>query len=738
MFVDKPFLADPRVSKEAFKLADNGYKVSVLALSPHGNLGREVVRGITVYTMPMINLFKKSTRSTSRLGVLFYRALSAFGYIVEYFYFALVCLFIFPMVAVRDGFQVIHSSNPPNILCLLSLGYRLLGKKVIFDHHDLEPELYLSRYRVRRNFIYRILHGIEALVIRHSDLVIATNESYRAIEMERGGIGPEKIFIVRNGPARFEFQRDSREPGPQMGGRKLLVYIGTMGPQDGLDYMLHALHHLRYGLGREDFQCIAIGQGDVLEDMKGLVKDLRLEESVRFTGLIPRQELLHYLAAADICLDPNPSNPLNDHSTWIKVMEYMMYSKPIVSFDLKETRFTARDAALYVKPNDVEEYAKAVARLMDDPACRSTMGERGYARVERELAWEIVSENLLTAYNWLLEKRESGATSSGRKLARRFYYFMKPLIPRSAQIAVRRMFARRVARNVDIVWPIDPRSQSRPLHWKGWPDGKKFALVLTHDVEGLRGVERCAHVAAMEKELGFVSSFNFVPERYEDDPRVRTELTAQGFEIGVHDLSHDGKLYQSRRIFTSRAARINAYLREWGAVGFRSAAMQHNLEWLKDLAIEYDASTFDTDPFEPQPDGIGTIFPLWVANGSSGYVELPYTLPQDSTLFVVLQHHDARVWREKLDWVAEKGGMALLNTHPDYMLLNGERRQIDEYPHTWYRDFLFYLRERYTGLYWNALPRDVARFWRELAMAGSDDSGERREALHDRIRTGNE
>ncbi len=223
----------------------------------------------------------------------------------------------------------------------------------------------------------------------------------------------------------------------------------------------------------------------------------------------------------------------------------------------------------------------------------------------------------------------------------------------------------------------------------------------------------------MEKEAGLVSSFNFVPERYRSPLALRDELARSGFEVAVHDLTHDGKLYQSEAVFLRRAQRINHYLREWRAVGFRSGSMFHNLEWIHKLNMEYDSSTFDTDPFEPQPDGLHTVFPMWIPNqaGDGGYVELPYTLPHDMTLFVILQHSDIHLWKEKLSWIASRGGMALVDTHPDYMYWGDGRRRVDEYPSELYREFLQHIMETYPGQFWNALPRDVARYWRNLTAA---------------------
>jgi hypothetical protein len=265
-------------------------------------------------------------------------------------------------------------------------------------------------------------------------------------------------------------------------------------------------------------------------------------------------------------------------------------------------------------------------------------------------------------------------------------------------------------------WPIDQSAGASPVEWDGWPDGKRFALVLTHDVDTEMGQEKCHDLINLEQEMGFRSSFNFVPERYDVSAELRHYLTQSGFEVGVHGLCHDGKLYKTREIFEERSVRINRYLGEWESVGFRSPSMHHNLEWIHELAIEYDSSTFDTDPFEPQPDGMGTIFPFRVENHSprKGYVELPYTLPQDFTLFVLLNQKDVTIWKQKLDWIAGNGGMALLNAHPDYMRFDGKKPGPEEYPARYYKDFLEYIKENYENEYWHALPRDVARFFNNV------------------------
>jgi len=292
-----------------------------------------------------------------------------------------------------------------------------------------------------------------------------------------------------------------------------------------------------------------------------------------------------------------------------------------------------------------------------------------------------------------------------------FYYFVKPAIPQQVRLKLRGIIASRIRRRASNVWPIDESAARPPAWWRGWPMQKSFAFVLTHDVEGRKGMERCRALAELEMELGFRSSFNFVPEGGYDTPlSLRSFLTENSFEIGVHDLHHDGTLYRSKANFMAGASRINDYLKRWQAVGFRSAFMFHNLEWLKELNVLYDASTFDTDPFEPQPESANTIYPFWVGRSDgTGYVELPYSLPQDSTLFLVLGEKTNEIWKRKLDWVVRHGGLALVNVHPDYIAF-GDRVGRSEFPVTLYKEFLAHVSAQFGDAAWCALPRDVAQF----------------------------
>jgi peptidoglycan/xylan/chitin deacetylase (PgdA/CDA1 family) len=297
---------------------------------------------------------------------------------------------------------------------------------------------------------------------------------------------------------------------------------------------------------------------------------------------------------------------------------------------------------------------------------------------------------------------------------------LKPFIPRALQVNLRRVLVHyKLMFNKD-KWPIDFQAAKKPVNWPGWPKSRSFALVLTHDVESYKGMLNCDQLIRLEMDLGFRSSYNFVPEKYVVSEALRKFLKKNGFEVGVHGLSHDGKLLASKSMFLQRSVKINQYLKEWKAVGFRAPAMHHNLEWFNNLDIAYDLSTFDTDPFEPQSDSVGTIFPF-IPNINSKrmkYVEMPYTLPQDFTLFILLKEKNINIWKKKLDWIAHNGGMALVNTHPDYMNFGRNHCKNEEYTVKLYDNFLLYCKSNYGGQYWHSTPMEVARYYNNYAQKG--------------------
>jgi peptidoglycan/xylan/chitin deacetylase (PgdA/CDA1 family) len=297
------------------------------------------------------------------------------------------------------------------------------------------------------------------------------------------------------------------------------------------------------------------------------------------------------------------------------------------------------------------------------------------------------------------------------------YYTLRPFIPRRLQILARRLRVRSLRQRYAHRWPIWESAGTPPPGFPGWPQGKRFALVLTHDVESPAGVSQCERLAKLEEERGFRSAFAFVPLRYDTPERLRRELAARGFEILVHGLYHDGKDFRDRPTFEKRLGPVNEFLKAWETRGFSSPSMLHNLPWVTELNVDYAISTYDTDPFEPQSCQLGRIFPFSVQPPSrerNGFIELPYTLSQDFTLLVLMREPTTAIWRRKLDWIAEKGGMALLNTHPDYMSFDNAGRRFDRYPVELYTGFLDYIRQRYGSEVWIARPSEIARYWREL------------------------
>jgi glycosyltransferase involved in cell wall biosynthesis len=390
---------DSRLRYEAEALCAEGYGVTVVVSRRPGERTFETVRGVRVIRMPIVSV---SLKADGRRGLL--RTLRrCAGHLLEHGFLTVASFLIALAVMVVEGIDIIHAHNPPDTFCCWAAAFKVLGKRVVFDHHDLAPELYLSRFGERRrgDLIHRLLLLTERISCRVADVVIATNESYRELEIERGGARPESVFVVRNGPDLERVRPRPQDPALLGMRRHLLGYIGAMNPQDGVDYLLRALWHLAYELGRRDFFCILIGPGDSVADLKAMASQLGLDDHVHFTGFIPDEIVFRYLSTVDICVDPDPSSPLNDRSTWIKVMEFMALGKPIVCFDLKETRVSAQGAALYVPPNDVREFARAIIQLCDDPELRERMGRIGRQRVESELEWRHSRANLLRAYEHL-------------------------------------------------------------------------------------------------------------------------------------------------------------------------------------------------------------------------------------------------------------------------------------------------------------------------------------------------
>jgi glycosyltransferase involved in cell wall biosynthesis len=379
-----PVPFDRRVWQEATTLMGAGYAVSIICPIGKGfEAKREVVNGIEIYRhhLPL-------------------EGSGAFGYAAEYAV-ALFWEFILAWrVLVTKGFDAIHACNPPDNIFLIGAFFKLFGKRFLFDHHDINPELYEAKF-ARRDALYKLMLGLERWTFKLADVSIATNESYRRIAIERGGMPPEKVFVVRSGPNLDRLK--IRPPVDKLkNGRKLLVgYVGVMGKQEGIHYLLQAAHHIVFNLGRLDVQFGLVGGGTEFEELKALADRLGLTDYVTFTGRVPDDDMLAMLNTADVCVNPDVANEMNDKSTMNKIMEYMALAKPIVQFDLTEGRCSAQGASLYAIKNDAVDFANKIVYLLDQPALRTSMGNIGRQRIEQELAWKYEIPRLLNAYQML-------------------------------------------------------------------------------------------------------------------------------------------------------------------------------------------------------------------------------------------------------------------------------------------------------------------------------------------------
>jgi hypothetical protein len=360
---------------------------------------------------------------------------------------------------------------------------------------------------------------------------------------------------------------------------------------------------------------------------------------------------------------------------------------------------------LLEKQIDPEEWEEAAIDALQSSHLEMISGHKS-----EQIISNVLAETIFGAQRWQLSR------------SKQLYYRVKPWFPRPLAILLRKIYRSQQEQQFELGWPVEDRyvrflllcvsnllrmrdMDSLPfLHF--WPDHHRFAFVLTHDIEQEQGATFVEEVAALEEDLGFRSAFNFVPERYPIDHGLQATLRARGFEVGVHGLKHDGKLFSSRQIFEQRAAKINGYLHAWQAAGFRTPYMHRHPEWMQVLNVEYDLSFFDTDPYEPMPGGTMSIWPFTLGS----FIELPYTLVQDHTLTAILNQTSPRVWLDKVDFIERFCGMALVNVHPDYL------RKPASF--AIYRDFLLAMKERRN--YWHTLPRTVARWWQQRTRFRSE------------------
>ena len=384
---NEPVPPDQRVWREALALRDAGYRVLVICpKGPRWNAGRESIEGIEIYRHAA---WKGDGRA---------------GYVLEYA-FALVAEFYLALrVYARAKFQILQGCNPPDTIFLVGLLFKLFGVKFVFDHHDLSPELYDVKF-IRRGFIYRLTCLAERLTFLSADLVLSTNESYKEIAVKRGGVDPNRVVIVQTCADLAEVAKAEYVPGFKRGKRYLVSYVGVMETQDGVQLLIESIQYLVRVRKREDTHFVIIGTGNEAERLQQLTAELGLRDFVEFTGWVLHEAIGSYLKTSDVCVAPDPLNPLNDRSTMIKILEYMAYSRPVVLYDLAEGRRTVGDAGLYAQPNDPIDFAIQIEKLLESERLREQLGESGHRRTEDGLNWRVQSAKLTDAFDQLLDRR---------------------------------------------------------------------------------------------------------------------------------------------------------------------------------------------------------------------------------------------------------------------------------------------------------------------------------------------
>ncbi|MBE8969568.1 glycosyltransferase family 4 protein [Nostocales cyanobacterium LEGE 12452] len=384
-----PVPFDRRVWMEATTLQKAGYEVSVI--SPTGNgfdKDYEIIEQIHIYRHPLPP-----------------EESSVIGYLREYSW-AINWQFRLAQRVWRErGFDVIHICNPPDLLFLVAAWFKLFhGISIIFDHHDLSPEMYEAKYR-RRDIFYHGLRWAERLTYATADMVISTNESHREVALKRGHKKPEKVFVVRSAPDLSRFRRMPPNPNYRRGRNYLIGYMGVMGEPEGIDYLLRMVYYIVHEKTRSDIHFMLIGSGPMAEKLKDLSKELKVNEFVEFTGFKQGEELLERLSSCDVCVEPSPTSAYNENCTMNKILEYMAMGKAIVQFDLREGRRSAQEASLYAKPNDEVEFAEKILELLDSPERREKIGAEGRRRMEEILEWQYQAPKLLDAYDKVWESR---------------------------------------------------------------------------------------------------------------------------------------------------------------------------------------------------------------------------------------------------------------------------------------------------------------------------------------------
>jgi glycosyltransferase involved in cell wall biosynthesis/peptidoglycan/xylan/chitin deacetylase (PgdA/CDA1 family) len=702
---------DPRVRREVAALLDAGHTVDVIGVGEPGEPGRRRSGALTVYNLP------SALRSVGG---------SASGYVLRYGAFLLLAGLLSGALHMRRRYALVQVHSLPDVLVFAALIPKLLGARVVLDLHEMMTEFFGAKFGAAPGSLpWRAVAAAEQASIRFADYAFTCTNEMRAAFIARGA-DAGRLGVVLNSSEEDVFDVERHPPRGSDDGGFVILCHGSVEVRYGIDTAIEAVALLRDEIPGLRLQ--VFGDGSYVEPARALAAARGVADRVAINGRWePMPVLLDAIAGCDAGLVAMKRDAFRDLTHCNKMYDLVTMRRPVLMSRTRSVQaYFDEECFEYFESDDPRALADAIVALHGDPARRA-------ARVRH-------ATNALEPYRWprqreiyqgyiqrLLEPGSGADTGAGdefflheryqrrrrRSAAMRAYYALKPLLPRALQLALRRRYAPLQARREFPAWPVEPllverrdaelrrrlatAPGARVALVDFWPAGRRYAVVLTHDVEGPAGIANIERVRAVERRHGFVSSWNFVAEEYPIPDGLFDGLRAEGCEIGLHGIHHDGRLFSSRAEFDRNLPAIRRYLAEWGAVGFRSPATHRNAEWMAALPVLYDSSFPDTDPFEPQPGGCCSIVPFRLGD----VVELPITLVQDHTMWEILREPGIDRWLHKSEWIMRNHGLINVIVHPDYV--------VDPVRLALYDRFLAFLAAQPGG--WHALPRDVARWW---------------------------
>lgn len=706
------FGVDPRVRREVAVLLDAGHEVDVISVRRDGERWRERSDALTIYRLP--------AALKSHSG-------SAVGYALRYGLFLLLAALLSGALHLRRRYALVQVHSLPDFLVFAAAIPKAFGARVVLDLHEMMTEFFGTKFGAENGSVpWRIVAAAEQASIRFADFAFTCTNEMREAFIARGA-DPDRIGIVLNSSEEDIFDVERYPPRGSDDGNFVILCHGSVEQRYGIDTAIEAVALLRDEIPGLTLQ--VIGGGSYVEEARALAAERGVNDRVVINGTwVPLPVLLEAIAGCDAGLVAMKRDAFRDLTHCNKMYDLVSMRRPVLMSRTRSVEaYFGGECFEYFDSNEPAALADAIVRLHRDPTRRSALVRhaaealepyrwprqrdvyRGY--IESVLPSEATAKDA-DEDHFLYERYQA---TRRRYVSLPAYYSVKPLLPRRLQLALRRAYARVQARRTFPAWPAEPvlierrEAQLRrqladtpdgrvPLV-NFWPEGHRYAVVLTHDVEGPRGVANIERVREVERRHGFVSSWNFVAEGYPVPDGVFEALRAEGCEIGLHGIRHDDTLFRDRASFERQLPVIRRYLQEWNAVGLRSPATHRNSDWMHELPVLYDSSFPDTDPFEPHSGGCCSILPFRFGD----VVELPITLVQDHTMWEILRQPGIDCWLHKSEWIMRHHGLINVIVHPDYVV-DVARLEL-------YDRFLAFLAAQSGG--WHALPRDVARWWRQ-------------------------